>query len=350
MADQPYNLSGVLPSPLDSRDYKFATVKLDLPRQFSLRDLNRDIEDQAAEGSCVANALTNAIEVATQRIGEWEDLSRQFNYYVTREYEGRLAMEGVYPRDALKMAQKFGLPLESEWEYLPTNMNTKPSDEAYASAATRLVTRYEAIPLSTYAPQDSIENIKAAIYQGLPVMVMVPVGYMWMRLRGSMDNHNYLIHGQGLNNEFAGYHEMLAVGWNDDKGYLILENSWGPGWGENGYGAWPYRLSTSLEECWVVTGYKNIDLASPVLPDPSPNPYVPPPTPTPPPAPTPPPPPSPTPTPPPPPSPTPTPPPPPSPSPTPTPPEPKKEKKWGLIIGAVAVVAFIIAHLSGYIS
>jgi PKD repeat protein len=32
-----------------------------------------------------------------------------------------------------------------------------------------------------------------------------------------------------------GYHAVVVVGWNDAEEYLIVKNSWGTGWGEDGY-------------------------------------------------------------------------------------------------------------------
>ena len=41
---------------------------------------------------------------------------------------------------------------------------------------------------------------------------------------------------------FLGYHAAVVVGWNDDEEYLIGKNSWGTGWGEDGY----FRIAYSM--------------------------------------------------------------------------------------------------------
>ncbi|GAM24123.1 hypothetical protein SAMD00019534_072980 [Acytostelium subglobosum LB1] len=49
-------------------------------------------------------------------------------------------------------------------------------------------------------------------------------------------------------------HAILLVGYNADGNYWIIKNSWGPGWGENGY----FRLTNSNDNCFIrgfVGGY-----------------------------------------------------------------------------------------------
>jgi C1A family cysteine protease len=41
---------------------------------------------------------------------------------------------------------------------------------------------------------------------------------------------------QRTSNNFSGYHAIVIVGWNDTEESWIIKNSWGEGWGENGYG------------------------------------------------------------------------------------------------------------------
>jgi C1A family cysteine protease len=42
----------------------------------------------------------------------------------------------------------------------------------------------------------------------------------------------------------VGGHAVLAVGYSDPKGHVIVRNSWGPSWGDAGYFYMPYQYMT----------------------------------------------------------------------------------------------------------
>lgn len=256
----------------DIRDYQFiATVN---PRaNTDLRNFNRDIEDQSSVGSCVSHSITNAIEIVTEQKGQWEDLSRQFHYYVTRDLEHILHREGIYSlRDALESARRYGLCLESEWPYVIGKENVRPSELAYTSATTRKITRYEAVDISKSMVfgkdvQLGIDNIKAALAEGLPVMFVMGLGRKFFSLNGPLESQKYyrmdLPGSVATGNEFVGSHAMVIVGNSDELGGFIVENQWGKNWGDKGYCLVPYEVIQDFSEAWVIRGYKDIDLINP---------------------------------------------------------------------------------------
>lgn len=339
-------LTNFAPSKSDSRDYQYSGVTQGLPSKVDLRQFVPDIEDQQAEGSCTCNSTTSALELMTNRAGKWEDLSRQFPYYVVREFENGLDREGAALRDVMKMGSKVGFCLESEWPYLPDNENVKPSDAAYASALTRLITEYEAVPLATLGSNigywDAINNLKAALAEELPVVIAMSVNQTIMDLKGPLAQQNYSLRDPGTLQPYTsiGNHAVVLVGYDDDLDGFIFQNSWGTGWGDNGYGLIKYGvIGGVIFEAWVVRGFNGIEIRKP---DPVPTPTpVPAPAPTPEPAPVPAPVPQPTPV-------------PPAPTPVPAPPEPapqpapsnKSNNLDVIVIGALllAVAAYFLMH------
>jgi C1A family cysteine protease len=79
-------------------------------------------------------------------------------------------------------------------------------------------------------PMPSVQAIKQAIYTYGPISAAVYVGQQFRAYSSGIFDANE----QGQVN-----HAIVLVGWEDDlgldQGYWILRNSWGSGWGEDGY-------------------------------------------------------------------------------------------------------------------
>ena len=57
------------------------------------------------------------------------------------------------------------------------------------------------------------------------------------------------------NEQVAGGHAVMAVGYDDQNQWRLVRNSWGDGWGMNGYFTLPYQylLETNLsDDFWTV--------------------------------------------------------------------------------------------------
>ncbi len=263
-------------SPPDARDFKFA-ARYAPQAETDLRQFNRDIEDQQSEGSCTSHAITNCLELMTQQAGEYENLSRQFQYFTTRFAEGRATQDGVFClRDCLEVMRKTGVCLETEWPYLPSNVDVEPNVAAYTSASTRLVKRYEAIDIASSIglgadPQRGIDAINAALAEGLPVPISLVVGDKIFAMHGSLESQR----GQywpvdapwrhSVGNPRAGGHAVQIVGNSNRLGGWIIENSWGATWGDAGCGLLPYACIADLSEAWIIRAYKDIDRTDPAL-------------------------------------------------------------------------------------
>lgn len=272
-------LTNLSKSKPDNRDYKFvaspnAKALINTVTEKDLRIFNRDMENQLNQGACTAFSTTNPIEIITEQRGQYENLSSQFQFYTTRDLSGILHLDGTYSmRDCLEAARRFGICLESEWPYDYANKDVRPPESAYASAATRKITRYEALDLSKSQLfgtdyQLGIDNIKAALNEDLPVMFSMPLGQKFPGISGPLATHNYPLldfPDEDTGNKYIGSHAMTIVGYSDLLGGFIVENQWGPGWGDNGYFLLKYASIRDLNEAWVIRGYKDIDLVDPVL-------------------------------------------------------------------------------------
>jgi C1A family cysteine protease len=275
-----YRLSNIAPSPADDRDYPFVPVVKEFPAVIDLRPYVAEIEDQELEGSCTTNATCSAVELMLTRAGRFEDLSRNFLYWTVRDFENRANQDGAVLRDVMKVASKYGVCTEDKWPYLASNENTKPTDDSFADAATRKVTRYEAVEISRLSIWDTVANIKSALAEGLPVVVAMTVYEPFLRIKGPLAEQDYRSYDPVAGKYYPniGNHAVSIVGFDDAIGGFLFANSWGASWGDGGYGLLKYSQIGDVFEAWVIRSFDGIDIAKPTLPAPAPQPD---PTPTP---------------------------------------------------------------------
>jgi C1A family cysteine protease len=313
-------LSHLVQSPADDRDFIYQPSNKELPPAVDLIPEVEEIENQRDAGSCTAHSTTTAAEVIDNCGGYLDDLSPQFNYDVTRAYEQRLDQPGANLRNAIKMGMKFGFCLESEYPYANSEKTGTPPPECYASAATRKITRYEAVQLATFGSGvgfwDAVTNVKSALAEGLPVIIAMRVYEPILALKGPLKDQNYTIYSNGA--KYIGNHAVTIIGYDDDLASFIYVNSWGKEWGDGGFGRLEYRQLGEVFEAWVIRGYRDVEIVKPEpppapAPEPQPEPIPEPPK--------------------------------PEPAPDPVPPAPKPEKKSsksGVIIAGAILLVFIL--------
>jgi len=93
-----------------------------------------------------------------------------------------------------------------------------------------------------------VERIKTEIIKGGPVVTTMVEIYS-----------DFFSYGSGIyvsdKKQFIGYHAMQIIGWGD--GYWIVENSWGPSWGENGTVRIPFDQMSISENVIFATPQVN---------------------------------------------------------------------------------------------
>jgi len=241
------------PSPQDDRDYWFENPGKLEPKTFNLTNLPKrvdllpwldKVENQGSLGSCTANAATSALECLMSQHGRRIQQSRLFVYYNARVRQNPDNIQDTGSNIHLAHAEltKKGSTSEDNWPYLEANVNTKPSDDAYTEAANHLVTRYERVLPAFYFnnKQIHIDAILVSIASGIPVTFGAYIGNDFFGLSGKLDTHLAKYNPtQRLTPEtgLAGLHAMCIVGYDLKARYFIVENSWGPDWGDGGFWA-----------------------------------------------------------------------------------------------------------------
>jgi C1A family cysteine protease len=236
-------------------------------------DLSPDfppIENQGSLGSCTANAGVGILEYYERKaFGRHLDASRLFLYKATRNLLGWTGDTGAFLRTTMQALVLFGAPPESFWPYRIQDFDTEPTAFSYSFGE-----RYRALQYYRLDPPDTgadelLARIKTNVAAKLPPMFGFTVFSSYVQ---AADSGAIPFPTAGENK--VGGHAVVAVGYDDaksiqnhsggtaTKGALRIRNSWGTGWGDDGYGWLPYEYVTRrlavdwwslIKSAWVDT-------------------------------------------------------------------------------------------------
>jgi C1A family cysteine protease len=238
-------------------------MDLAVPAKVDLRAYCSPVEDQGSIGSCTANAVVGMVEYFERRaFGKHIDASRLFLYKATRELLHWTGDTGAYLRSTIGALALFGVPPEEYWPYKVVNFDKEPTAFCYAFANDfRAISYFRLDDIST-TPEALITKIKAGVAAGIPCVFGFTV-YSSIAQAAKSGRIPYPVKGE----KSVGGHAMLVVGYDDNmtiansttgattKGALIIRNSWGPTWGDHGYGALPYEYVRNQQavDFWSLT-------------------------------------------------------------------------------------------------
>lgn len=235
----------------DARDYKLKTINpaiyATLPPSVDLREFVPEVLDQGAISSCTAHALSMAMRVARKKQGLTDQpLSRLFIYYNERLMEGTVDQDsGAQIRDGAKVLATMGVPDESLWPYVDSNLYLEPTQPAYQSAVQDETRVYLTV-------DQTLDEMKLCLHEGFPFV-------FGATLFPAFESDTVAITGMvpmpDINDQSIGGHAITCVGYDDTKQTFIVLNSWGPNWGDHGYCYFPYAYITNLDLCtdlWTI--------------------------------------------------------------------------------------------------
>lgn len=248
-----------MPDRPDIRDFYYAAKRRSnkqLPQQVSLANLCSKVENQGQVGSCTGNAIVGALEYLLRSgksgdaIPTATDLSRLFVYYNERLIEGTVGKDdGAYIRDGIKSLQRWGICDEKTWPYRVKNVLTKPTDVAYKQAQTRINKLF-----NTYMRVDHTQSaILNTLADGYPIVFGFTVYPEFMS--DDVAKSGILPMPDGTQKPLGG-HAVLMVGYDMATRCVLVRNSWGTKWGQNGYFWMPFDYvfhGDLAEDFWVVT-------------------------------------------------------------------------------------------------
>lgn len=225
-----------------------------------LRNEFPPIEDQGKVGSCTANAGVALVEYFERKAsGSHVDASRLFLYKATRNIMNLTGDTGAFLRTTMQAMVLFGVPPESYWPYDEARFDEEPTPFCYAFGQNYKALQYYRLEPPGTNREQLLARIKTQLTAGLPPMFGFSV---YASYRQSFTNGGLFPFPLSGENK-AGGHAVVAVGYDDTKkianasgrepteGAVLIRNSWGTDWGEEGYGWLPYKyIQRSLAVDW----------------------------------------------------------------------------------------------------
>ena len=221
--------------------------------------------NQGAQHSCVGWATAYALKSYQEKVEiNWE-LNRQEHLFspafVYNQIKVGDCSEGSLISDALNLFKNTGAATWDKMPYNDTECGTPPSSAALQQAAS--------FKIRNWGTLRGIEAIKAELANHRPVVIGIPVYDSFQQLRGANSVYNTL---SGAN---QGGHAVTIVGYDDNRygGAFKVINSWGTGWGDNGYFWLTYDLHARegvIQQAYAAEDAENSVNPQPVDPTPPP--------------------------------------------------------------------------------
>lgn len=208
-----------------------------LPAQVDLRPKFAAIPvyDQGATDSCTANAWAGLVAYLRSHAklpNQWTP-SRLLIYYNERIVDGDVGSDGgaQLMSGAASLAIQ-GVCNEVLWPFDPSQITVQPPASVYAAAKPHKISQAQLLYNSALQP------LKSCLALGLPFVAGIQV-YESFESAPIMASGDVPMPNTAIE-KLLGGHACVVVGYDNATQRFIFRNSWGPTFGQSGYGTLPY--------------------------------------------------------------------------------------------------------------
>jgi hypothetical protein len=248
------------------------------PTSIYLTQFMGQVYDQADQGACVPNAMMASINLIEREQGKQAfNGSRDFVYWNGQEDISHHSIPyGTVTSEVLADLETKGVAPESMWSYNDTNALTKAPDAVYQEALKHTITSYDADLLAPAQQNYVMLNwIVGELKQGKPVQMDFNAKTWLTYEHGALNTLHVPVdpNGAGLLGghctTIVGYDAHLDASPQNPLGSLIIQNSWGTGYGDNGLEVIPLAEfpgdfspingQPNVWELYAISGFEGVD-------------------------------------------------------------------------------------------
>jgi C1A family cysteine protease len=242
---------GWIPDLPDHRDQRYSApvaALRALPPRVDLTAQCPPVYDQGQLGSCTANAIGAAVEFEQmkQQLPDVFVPSRLFIYYNERAMEGTVDSDsGGQIRDGIKSVAKQGACPEPLWPYEVARFKTRPTRRCFSAALRHRVVLYQRLDVT-------LSQLRGCLSSGYPFVFGFTVYESFESAKVARTGHAPM---PARGERVVGGHAVMAVGYSDSRKWFLVRNSWGSGWGLEGYFTLPFAYVTNPDlaaDFWTI--------------------------------------------------------------------------------------------------
>ncbi|MCD6018250.1 MAG: cysteine protease [Bacteroidetes bacterium] len=224
------------PRVYDSTDvYAALSPDEQLPERVSLERFAPDAQDQGQQGSCVGWGSTYAARTILEAVNTGKNPNQvAFSPAFTYNQIGMEDCQGTYIDRAMDLMTSEGSVPYEKFPYDENSCSKQPDNYVLKEASQFRMKGANRLSISGDDYTVDVNAIRENLAHNAPVVIGMSVGGTFMKDMEGKDtwipsNHDYDRNG------FGG-HCMCVLGYDDykDEGSFLIQNSWGPKWGNNG--------------------------------------------------------------------------------------------------------------------
>jgi C1A family cysteine protease len=232
------------------------------PASVDWREYCLPVQDQQDLGTSTAHACLGLFQYLERRAtGQVITPSRLFLYANALRLSGEGTRGSTGLRVTFKAAIRFGLPPERFWPYEAAALERAPDPYLYSFNTEYRDVRYIRVDAVMQSGTQTLDSVKSLVAAGFACALGFGVP-------SSLTVEPEIPFPSRFDSIRTG-HAVTVVGYDDDlrirssRGALLIRNSWGAKWGQDGYGWLPYRyvtdhlaadIWTALRAKWLRSG------------------------------------------------------------------------------------------------
>jgi hypothetical protein len=215
-----------------------------LPATVDLRPGMDNVPNVTSQGidACIAHSTATMYETVMDRntgsAGRNFIPSRLYLYYWLREFEARDGQNGGYTKDVFEVLQNKGVCSEKSWPYDESKQHMEPPQFCDVEAQAWKIGEYRQLKPKSFGDTPMLTYIKHAVASGRPVVLDMP----WTKTLDALGaNKNWKTHVADPYVDSQGKHAVCVIGYDDSASRLLIQNSYGPQWGDGGFFGLEYK-------------------------------------------------------------------------------------------------------------